>query len=252
MMTHENNLIQVELESTWSEKNENSSLIFQTLEEEELKIGSKNDVFQKIFSEQSTKSDIYDFIKSKDTLESQKEISFQETTILSKSTPNGKRPHGKCLRKAESLYVESSNTKESNYNKDDSTMNSLAYLDNTLQNELEKTALTTDFTNMVMDDSVYERAEKFLDSTHKFGFVIPSEEHRPRKFVKVLTKHPSLKGDLLDSFASPLLSKVNTSSLLLRRENSPEFSAKSNRFQLTLSMQKCVSQTLDTEEEESK
>lgn len=76
-------------------------------------------------------------------------------------------------------------------------------------------------------DSCYERAEKFLD-LHAFTMVLPAEEQRPRKFVRVLTKHASLEGDQLDIGigTSPVLSEVKTSSLLLRRVTLSEGKAK--------------------------
>lgn len=96
-----------------------------------------------------------------------------------------------------------------------------------------------------MDDTVYERAEKFLDSTGLFAYVIPCEEHRPKKFVKVLSKQTSLEGNLLDMNTSPVLGTVQTSSLLIRRENSPEFKEKSSRFQFSISLRKSTSLLLD-------
>lgn len=94
--------------------------------------------------------------------------------------------------------------------------------------------------NFFQFDEYYERADSFLDFQNLL-IVIPGEEHRPKKFVKVLSKHHSLEGAQLDYTTSPTLSKVCSSSLLIRRQNSPMLKPMDSPPSFMLNLQKSAS-----------
>ena len=90
---------------------------------------------------------------------------------------------------------------------------------------------------------IYERADKFLD-TQNISMVIPADEQRPKKFVKVLSKQCSIDTSHSDVPESPILTNVGHSSLLLRRGSTSGQNFRRPSF--GLSLQKSTSLILDT------
>lgn len=86
-------------------------------------------------------------------------------------------------------------------------------------------------------EGYYERAEAFLDS-HGHCIVAPADETKTKKYIRKLSNVQD--GEKIDVMSSPTLSKVSSSSLLTRRQNSPQLkpldgSPIPSRFALSLS-----------------
>lgn len=117
---------------------------------------------------------------------------------------------------------------------------------NTEAKDIRVHETSTDSEQKTFNDELYLRAESFLDSEN-LRIVIPGDEHKQKKFVRVLTKTNSLNGPPQSEFysSSPLLSEVATSSLLARRQNSPLLKMGDQGSPLKLAPQKSFSLPLN-------